>query len=374
MKYFGIIWIVFLTVLGCNSPKEKSAEHDSEMHHDHDKGHYEQPKRQIPVDTSRSITTLPDSSLGEMVKIEGGVFIMGGSGELTRPDEFPKHEVEVSSFYMDIHEVTNRQFREFVDATGYLTIAERKPDWEELKTQLPPGTPKPADDVLVPGSMVFDPKDEVVNLSNYFQWWSWLPGTDWQHPNGPNTNIEGKDDHPVVHICWFDAVAYCEWRGGRLPTEAEWEWAARGGLVEKRYPWGDEHVDAVKFKANSWQGDFPNVNTSSDGFLETAPVMSFAPNNFGLFDMAGNVWEWCSDWYDARYYEQIGKMGKIKNPKGPPKSFDPNDPYAPKRSQRGGSYLCSDVYCASYRVSARMPGEPSTGMPHVGFRMVKDVE
>ena len=372
------MWFIKATILlnsillfGCGG--EQHSESNHEGHHHDDKGHYEQPQRQLPADTSGTLNTKGDTSLSGMVKIPGGIFNMGGSGKLARNNEFPKHEVEISSFYMDIHEVTNQQFREFVNATGYVTLAERKPDWEELKHQVAPGTPKPPDSVLVAGSMVFDPKDEVVNLDNFFQWWSWKPGTDWQHPYGPKSNIEGKDDHPVVHVCWYDAVAYCKWRGGRLPTEAEWEYAARGGLVDNTYPWGNEHVDKGKFKANSWQGNFPNTNTAKDGYLTTAPVMQFPPNNYGLYDVAGNVWEWCSDWFDVTYYGNLKKQGRAIDPKGPAKSYDPNDPYAPKRSQRGGSYLCNDVYCASYRVSARMPGEPSTGMPHVGFRCVIDI-
>ncbi len=306
-----------------------------------------------------------------MVYIPGGQYEMGAEGKLTRPDEYPIHPVKVDGFWMDEHEVTNAQFREFVEATGYITVAERAPDWEELKKQLAPGTPKPHDSLLVAGSLVFVGTQGPTNLNDYSQWWTWTPGADWQHPEGPDSHLKGKDDYPVTHVCFYDAEAYCEWKGRRLPTEAEWEWAARGGLLNKRYPWGDEHVEQGAYKCNSWQGDFPYDNTKADGFFLTAPIKSYPPNGYGLYDMAGNVWEWCSDWYHADAYKLAQAEGIQTNPKGPKHSFHPAEPHSPKRVQRGGSFLCNDVYCASYRVSARMPGAPDTGMPHVGFRTVK---
>ena len=353
-----------------------TSEEGAQGHEDHHKHvQYDQPVRpaRLEPELPEFDNEQQDDNSG-MIWIEGGTYLMGGEGKLALPREFPKHEVSVDGFWMDATEVTNAQWKEFVEATGYVTVAERKPDWEELKKQAPPGTPKPPDDVLVAGSMIFNPPDYAVDLNDFTQWWAWQPGADWKHPEGPGSNIDGKDAHPVVHICWFDAVAYCKWAGKRLPTEAEWEWAARGGLSDKTYPWGDEHVEAGLPKANSWQGSFPYSNSEDDGFYSTAPVKSFEPNNFGLYDMAGNVWEWTSDWYHPGYYQQQADAGPQNNPQGPAESYDPNEPFAPKRTQRGGSFLCNDSYCASYRVSARMPGSPDTGMPHVGFRCVRSAE
>jgi formylglycine-generating enzyme required for sulfatase activity len=305
--------------------------------------------------------------------IPGGTFDMGGDNNQASPDEYPKHKVTVDPFYMDATEVTNAQFKKFVEATGYITTAERKPDWEELKKSLPPNTPKPPDSVLVAASLVFKPSEGPVNLNDYAQWWSWVPGADWKHPEGPGSSIEGKDDYPVVHVSWDDAMAYCKWTGKRLPTEAEWEFAARGGLINNIYPWGNEHVHAAKPKVNSWEGKFPYLNEKKDGYLKLAPVKSFAPNGYGLYDMAGNVWEWCSDWYDNNYYKE-GDGKTMIDPKGPAKSYDPEDPYTFKRSLRGGSFLCNDSYCSGYRVARRMKSSPDTGLEHTGFRCVKDVK
>ena len=309
-----------------------------------------------------------------MVLIPGGNFLMGANGQLALDREYPKHPVKVDSFYMDPYEVTNAQYKAFTDATGYKTVAERPVDWEEVKKQLPPGTPKPPEENLAAGSLVFVPRQGVVDLSNYFQWWAWTTGANWRQPNGPGSSIEGKDDHPVVHIALADARAYAEWVGKRLPTEAEWEWAARGGLKDQRYPWGDTDVNLDPYQCNFWQGTFPGENTGADGYEGTAPVGSFAPNGYGLYDMAGNVWEIANDWYDTRYYQSLSQTSYTDNPKGPDRSFNPSAPYAQHTVIKGGSFLCNDSYCASYRVSARMPLEIDAAMNHVGFRLVKDIQ
>ncbi len=316
----------------------------------------------------------PAGDTGGMVWIPGGAFMMGGDNEQADPDEFPKHEVKVAGFWMDATEVTNAEFRAFVEATGYVTIAERKPDWEEIKKELPPGTPKPPDEMLVPASLVFSSPGQQVNLNDYSQWWEWKAGASWKHPTGPESTIEGKDNYPVVHVSWFDAMAYCEWAGKRLPTEAEWEWAARGGLKDKVYPWGDEHIDEGNPKANSWQGTFPANNTERDGFYGLAPVKNYEPNPYGLYDMAGNVWEWCYDLYHYDYYKELAKSEVAINPQGPAESFDPQEPYAIKRVTRGGSFLCNDSYCSGYRVARRMKSTQDTGLSHTGFRCVTDAE
>lgn len=313
-------------------------------------------------------------SLDGMVHIPGGSFVMGGDSVWGRPDEFPHHKVTVSSFYMDEHEVTNKQFREFVEATGYVTMAERKPDWEELKKQVPPGTPKPPDDVLVAASLVFKPTDGPVSLNNPSVWWTWVAGADWRHPEGPQSSVEGMDDYPVVHVSWEDAAAYAAWAGKRLPTEAEWEYAARGGASNTIYPWGNELIDSGKPKANSWDGRFPHKNTAKDGFQRAAPVKQYAPNGFGLYDMGGNVWEWCADWYHPDYYATSLKNKLIENPQGPDEPFDPDEPYAQKKVTRGGSFLCNDQYCSGFRVSARMKTSWDTSLNHTGFRCVVSAE
>ncbi len=314
--------------------------------------------------------TMGDSDLSEMVLIKGGQFLMGGDSAWGRPDEFPRHLVEVSSFYIDVHEVTNRQFKAFADATGYITTAEKKPDWEELKKQVPPGTPKPADELLVAASMVFTSPGHPVSLDNPLVWWQWKAGADWKHPGGTGSNLEGKADFPVVHVSWEDAAAYCRWAGKRLPTEAEWEYAARGGQANAVYPWGYELVTDGKKKANVWDGDFPNLNTKLDGYEGAAPVKQFAPNPYGLYDMAGNVWEWVADWYTADYYNLCKSTGLVVNPQGPPRSLDPDEPFAQKKVTRGGSFLCNDKYCSGFRIGARMKTSWDTSLNHTGFRCV----
>lgn len=301
---------------------------------------------------------------------------MGSTDPLARPDEAPVHHVSVDGFWMDATEVTNAQFRAFVEATGYITTAERPLDWEEIRKQVAPGTPKPADSQLQPGAVVFTPPDQPVASGDVREWWTWTIGANWRHPGGPSTTIDGKDMEPVVQVSWDDAVAYCQWAGKRLPTEAEWERAARGGLDSKVNVWGDEPIGPER--CNTWQGRFPDVNTSADGYARAAPVMSFPSNAYGLYDMAGNVWEWCADAYRPDTYElrahDSGKSNAddvLINPAGAERAFDPRNPYAAEsRVHRGGSFLCNDSYCASYRPSARMASPPDNTMQHLGFRCV----
>jgi len=307
------------------------------------------------------------SPLG-MKKIPAGSYWMGSHDNQGRADEFPVHQVQISSFWMDESEVTNAQFAEFVNATGYLTTAEKAIDWNEMAKQLPAGTAKPADSLLAPSSLVFVPTTGAVNLTDYSQWWEFRRGANWKHPEGPQSTIQGRENHPVVHISWDDASAYARWAGKRLPTEAEWEWACRGGLKDKIYPWGNESVNKSPYKANSFQGKFPYQDEALDGYKSTtAPIKSYPANAYGLYDMAGNVWEWCSDWYRNDSY----KKSLIINPKGPKNSYDPDEPGIAKKVMRGGSFLCNDGYCSSYRCSARMKSSPDSGLQHTGFRCVK---
>jgi formylglycine-generating enzyme len=310
------------------------------------------------------------SAPSAMVWIPSGEFTMGSELPDARPDERPTHRVKVDGFWMDATEVTNRQFREFVDANGYVTTAEKAPDVEAIMSQMPAGTPMPPKENLVPGSLVFTGTEHAVALDDIRQWWKWTPGADWRHPEGPDSSIKGKDEYPVVHVSWDDATAYAKWAGKRLPTEAEWEFAARGGMDGRHFVWGDEPVSDVRPQANVWQGSFPYENQATDGYMRTAPVRSFSPNGYGLFDMAGNVWEWCGDWYAVDAYAQRANGSVINNPLGPQRGSDPRRPEMPQRSQRGGSFLCNVTYCSSYRPSARMGCAPDTGMSHVGFRCV----
>jgi formylglycine-generating enzyme required for sulfatase activity len=329
------------------------------------------PSRFAASTSTDNIVASGKSSYAGMVKIPAGDYEMGAADKEGRPDEYPQHAVHVDGFYMDATEVTNAMFMEFVKATGYVTTAERAPDWDELKKQLPPGTPKPADSLLVAASLVFTPPSKPVALNDVSQWWQWVKGADWKHPEGPNSSIKGKDNYPVVQVSWDDAMAYAKWAGKRLPTEAEWEWAARAGLTSQPFTWGNEPVEKGQPKANIWQGHFPDRNTATDGFARVAPVKSFAANAYGLYDIAGNVWEWCADWYRSDAYAQAGTQKSV-NPKGPASSYDPEEPSIPKRVVRGGSFLCHASYCASYRVSARMKTSPDTGLEHTGFRCVKN--
>ncbi len=313
----------------------------------------------------------PPSHVEGMLWIPGDTFQMGSSGPHAWPDEQPVHPVQVEGFWIDATEVTNAQFRRFVEATGYVTTAERAPTAEDILAQSPPGTPPPPASSLVPGSLVFTPPAHPVPLDDVSQWWTWTPGANWQHPEGPESDLTGREEHPVVQVSWDDAIAYAQWADKRLPTEAEWEFAARGGLDGAPYVWGSDPPSETRPQANLWTGTFPHHNTARDNYLRTAPVKSFEPNGYGLHDMAGNVWEWCSDWYDREAYMKRSRSSATINPQGPQASYDPQRPFMSQRSQRGGSFLCNDSYCSRYRPGARHGCTPDTGMSHVGFRCVR---
>jgi formylglycine-generating enzyme required for sulfatase activity len=315
--------------------------------------------------------TPPGPAPEGMVWVPGGEFYMGIDIDAV-PKDFnvpnslmdatPSHLVYVDGFWMDKYEVTNEQFAKFVAATGYQTEAEKVPDAKDF--------PEVPADKLKPFSLVFKkPRpDQPVDLRNHKGWWDISYGACWKHPEGPGSTIQGRENHPVVHISYEDALAYCQWAKKRLPTEAEWEFAARGGLDRKIYAWGDELTPGGKWMCNAWQGDFPYENTKADGFEGTAPVGSYLPNGYGLCDMAGNAWEWCSDNYRPNYYEDSPK----KNPQGPGASLDPQEANTPKRVQRGGSFLCADNYCVRYIVAARGKGEVTSAANHIGFRCVQN--
>lgn len=321
------------------------------------------------ADVINTASSVNDSA--HMIVIPAGILSMGGDNEQADQNEFPKHEVAIDSFMMDVTEVTNAQFKKFVAATHYVTVAERPLDWEEIKKQLPPGVAKPHDSILQPGALVFKGTTQPVPLDNPAQWWAYVRGANWQHPTGPGSSIEDKMNHPVVQIAWEDAEAYSKWAGKRLPTEAEWEWAARGGAKDQIYPWGNENVEKGEPKANFYQGLFPVKNTVIDGHEFTAPVKSFPPNAYGLYDMSGNVWEWCHDWFDVEYYKKC--LPGTKQVAGPQAAYNPMMPYQQEKVIRGGSFLCNDVYCSGYRNARRMGSTPDTGLNHTGFRTVKDL-
>ncbi len=294
----------------------------------------------------------------EMVLIKGGSFTMGSTDF---PDAQPLHRVSVNSFWMDEHEVTNAQFAAFVKATGYITVAERK-----LNPADYPGVPA---DKLVPGSAVFTPPAHKVSLDNPLQWWQYVSGANWKHPQGPASASVERPDEPVVQVCYLDAAAYAKWAGKRLPTEAEWEYAADGGKTNQPYYWGHELKPGGKWVANIFQGSFPEGNTKEDGYATLAPVKSFPPNAYGLYDMEGNAWEWCSDLYRPDYYAH----SPVVNPRGPADSYDPDEPGAEKHVQRGGSFLCSDAYCIRYKTGSRGKGETGSAGNNLGFRCVRDI-
>jgi formylglycine-generating enzyme len=298
-----------------------------------------------------------------MVLIPGGSFTMGTDDG--PPDERPAHSVTIRSFRMDVTEVTNAQFAAFVNATGYQTISELPPD-----PKLYPGVDAT---LLRAGSAVYKPVDASLDPQTWDQphppWWEYMPGANWRHPEGPKSNLRGRMQHPVVHIAWADAVAYANWAKKRLPTEAEWEYAARGGLDRQPFCWGKTlQGEGGRWHANTFQGKFPGKDSGLDGFAGLAPVKSFAPNGYGLYDMSGNAWEWCADWYDSTYYAKSLK----DNPQGP--ATGEGDPFSnqAQRVRRGGSYLCDDSYCRRYLPSARDKNPPDSSASHTGFRCVRE--
>ena len=312
---------------------------------------------------------LPDG----MVWIPGGEFSMGAQdpsdmnpvGMNATKDSRPVHRVYVDGFWMDQTDVTNQQFAKFVRATRYVTVAERKPRAEDFPT-IPP-------EDLVAGSVVFAPPDHPVPLNDDLQWWTYKKGADWRHPLGPQSNLRGKENYPVVQVAYEDAMAYAKWASKRLPTEAEWEFAARGGQAGKIFVWGDEFRPKGKWMANTFQGHFPDTDSGDDRYVGIAPVAQFPANAYGLYDMAGNVWQWTSDWYRPEYYQELVAAGGVaRNPQGPESSNDPSEPGQPKKVQRGGSFLCTDQYCSRYIVGTRGKGEVNTGTNHLGFRCVRD--
>jgi formylglycine-generating enzyme required for sulfatase activity len=311
-----------------------------------------------------------------MVWIPGGKFNQGAvkNDTMIMKHETPTHPVSVDGFFMDITEVTNAQFKKFVDVTNYITVAEREIVWEEMKKQLPLNTPKPHDSILQPGSLIFKKtRERVPNLFDYSQWWLWKIGANWKHPLGSESSIEGKDKYPVVHIAYEDALAYCKWAGRRLPTEAEWEYASRGENKNAIFFWGND-IKNLSSYANTWEGEFPLQNTKADGYENKAPVCSYPPNSYALYDMAGNVWEWTQDWYNTTYYNQLKQQGLTHNPMGAEKPYNPNNPALREKVIKGGSFLCSDSYCASYRNSARMATSMDSSLEHLGFRTVLSVD
>lgn len=338
-RHFGrFCFLPLLILLSCGPAKDNRGEADS---------------------SSRPVTTYSNHVGEKMIWLPGGIFNMG-STDAAFADAQPVHAVRVNGFWIDEHEVTNAQFAQFVKATGYKTVAEKALDPKDF-----PGV-NPTE--LVPGSAVFSAPSQQVALNDPLQWWHYIAGANWQHPFGPQSSINGKEAEPVVHISYADALAYATWAGKRLPTEAEWEYAARAGNDAGTFYWGDELKPNGKWAANIYQGSFPNHDAKDDGFAGIAPVKSFAPNGFGLYDMEGNVWEWCSDFYRPDYY----KRSPSDNPEGPIDSYDPDEPGAVKRVQRGGSFICSDEYCVRYKAGSRGKGEVQSASNNLGFRCVKD--
>ncbi|NEU09625.1 formylglycine-generating enzyme family protein [Flavihumibacter sp. R14] len=319
------------------------------------------------IDTPNLSEETKSGRLKNMIYIPGGKFLMGS--DKFYPDEKPVREVAVDGFHIDKFEVTNAEYQRFVEETGYITVAERPLNPEEF-----PGA-DPA--LLVPGALVFQKAKGPVDLKNYFNWWAWVPGTYWRHPRSPQSTLDGLEDHPVIHIAFEDAEAYAKWAGKQLPTEAEWEFAARGGLEGMDFTWGNDDAQLHEPRANTWQGEFPYENLLIDKYEGTSPVGSYEPNGYGLYDMAGNVWEWTIDWYVAHPGE-LAKDHKscctplnprVSSPEG---SYDPCQPDVkiPRRVIKGGSHLCAPNYCLRYRPAARQPQMIDTGMNHLGFRCI----
>ena len=331
----------------------------------------QQPHREFQrtvANTARPSAPIPSG----VVWVPGGEFSMGSEdprsmssgGHEAMADARPIHRVYVDGFWMNRTDVTNAEFARFVAATGYRTIAERRPS----RADFPHANPED----LVPGSIVFSAPDHPVDLKDALAWWRYVPGANWRHPTGPGSSIKNRDNFPVVQVAYEDATAYARWVRARLPTEAEWEFAARGGLSGKTYAWGDDLHPNGKWMANTHQGEFPRQDAALDGHAGIAAVAQYPANTYGLYDMAGNVWQWTSDWYRADYYASLGNA-VTRNPKGPSSSYDPDEPGVQKRVQRGGSFLCTEQYCARYMVGTRGKGEVSSASNHIGFRCVRDV-
>jgi formylglycine-generating enzyme required for sulfatase activity len=324
-------------------------------------------------DNTKSTTAAalpPDSIIApKMIWIPSGEFEMGTNDPNSLSNERPASLVQVEGFWIDEHDVTNAEFRQFVEATGYKTTAERPIDWEEMKKQVPPGTPKPDESMLQPGAMVFTPPNYPVDLNDLFAWWAWVHGADWQHPQGPGSNIDGKENYPVIHVSWDDAMAYASWAGKRLPTEAEWEYAAWGGAKGTRYYWGNNLVEDNRYMANTFTGDFPYNNTVADGFERLAPVKAFPPNGYGLYDMAGNVWNWTADFYNETNHAVLSAACFV--PGGTPKPMPAMEPNEVRKVTKGGSFLCNLSYCEGYCPVARRGVPYDSGTEHIGFRCVK---
>lgn len=347
--YFSLILMFFFTISSCKKVTDSTSK-----------------------TVIASILKVPEG----MVWVNGKTFLQGAknSDNYAMPREKPAHTVTVDGFYIDITEVTNKQFKKFVDATDYITVAERKIDWEEMKKQLPANTPKPDDAILQPGSLIFNKSvNAVVNMENYGQWWIWKTGANWKHPEGPKSTIDGKDNYPVVHVAYEDVMAYCKWANRRLPTESEWESAAQGTHSNAIFTWGNNPI-VLDANANTWQGVFPTKNDSKDGFEFISPVKSYPENSIGLFDMTGNVWELTSDLFHVNYYQQLDISKPILNPTGAEKSYSPSNPYQVEYVMKGGSFLCHASYCASFRISAKMGVSVDSGSDHVGFRTVATPE
>lgn len=353
-NFFYIVFACIIILISCKKA-ENAIENNTKNKHDNE----------INMNAPEGMVWVPEKTFIQGAK-EGDRYAMAR--------EKPAHKVKVDGFYIDSHEVTNKQFKAFVEATGYKTVAERPISWEEIKKQVPPGTPKPADSLLQPGSLIFN-KDVQgqVNMNNYGQWWTWKIGANWKHPQGPESSIEGKDNYPVVHVTHEDALAYCRWANRRLPTEAEWEAAAQGKNKDAIFTWGND-ADLLFENANTWQGEFPIKNQAKDGFEYLSPVKSFAPNTYGIYDMLGNVWEITRDLFDVDYYKKLNTDKVLLNPKGSDVSYNPNNPFQKEHVIKGGSFLCHDSYCASYRISAKMGQTFDSSSDHTGFRTVATVD
>ncbi|TDQ11279.1 formylglycine-generating enzyme family protein [Pedobacter metabolipauper] len=355
-KHTAIVFSLLIAVSSCTSKKkEDNAKLNAKVAVCASDG---MPSRARAIFDVKDTLTANGSDGVSMKHIKGGTFQMG-SADFT--DAQPIHKVTVNDFWIDEHEVTNAQFSRFVKSTGYQTVAERP-----LNPADYPGVPA---DKLKPGSAVFTPPKKSVNLDNYLQWWQYVNGADWKHPSGPQSSIQGKEQEPVVHVSYEDAEAYAKWAGKRLPTEAEWEYAARAKQAGRKYYWGDALKPGGRWQANIYQGKFPVTNTGEDGFIGAAPVKSFPANAYGLYDMDGNVWEWCSDFYRPDYYA----VSPANNPKGPAESYDPEEPGMVKRVQRGASFLCNPDYCERYISGSRGKGEVSSASNNLGFRCASSI-